>query len=408
MKLLVSKLKKNEMIRIAKWGLVIGICLFAFLYCLYYAETIGKYSEGYTPDEGNYIAMAKRLLTDHVYSYWGGESDAYVSPGFPIFLTVCMMIFGTDLQAIFCIKVIQCILASLTVLLTFLLAYQLTHKYSAGIIACLLIALNGSYAFYSRFLLTETFYYFTMMLFFVVFVFSMNKQKKWLHCLSGALFCISIMVRPLIFVIAPFIFIPWAIKKWKKWKELFTPIIWFAVGFVLIGMPWWIRNLVTMERLIIFATQTNPIYAGLAPDVNALGLVDPGSMMGNLKLLFQLLVESPLQMIYWMFFGKFDIMFMHMPDVRYFKIFTELVRNITVYIGLFGMVRALLSPKMRWASIISIIYLLSSFLFIPTSRYSLQYLPILAVFTGYIITKHINKGWSNKEVISHKDGYDLA
>lgn len=407
MELLVSKLKREKIIRIAKWSLVIGICLFTFFYCLYYAETIGKYVEGYTPDEGNYIAMAKRLLSDHVYSYWGGDSDAYVSPGFPVFLTLCMMIFGTDLQAIFCIKVVQCVLASLTVLLTFLLAYQLINKYSAGIIACLLIAINGSYAFYSRFLLTETLYYFTMMLFFVVFVFSMKRQKNWLYCLSGALFCICIMVRPLIFVITPFVFIPWAIKKWKKWKELFVPIIWFAIGFIIIGMPWWIRNLVTMNQLILFATQTNPIYAGLAPDVNALGLVDPGSMMGNLKLLIQLLIESPLQTIYWMLFGKFDIMFMQTPDVRYFEIFTELVRNITVYLGLFGMIKALFSPKMRWASIIFLIYLLSSFLFIPTERYSLQYLPFLAIFTGYVMTACFCKRCSVEEDLVNKNAYDL-
>lgn len=54
-----------------KWGGLALICITAFLYSLFYVETAGKYSTSYSPDEGNYINMAKRLLSEGVYSFWG-------------------------------------------------------------------------------------------------------------------------------------------------------------------------------------------------------------------------------------------------------------------------------------------------------------------------------------------------
>ena len=378
--------KNSRRMEWCKWGGLALICITAFLYSLFYVETAGKYSTSYSPDEGNYINMAKRLLSEGVYSFWGNGPDAYVSPGFPLFLALFMKIFGTDLQGIFCIKVIQCLLSALTVFFTFMLGYLLTKKYSVGIIASTLIAINGVYAFYSCRLLTETLYYFTMMLFFVVFVLAVQRDKLWLHLLSGALLCVSVMVRPLIIIVLPFIYIPLIIRKWKQWKEMCQPILLFAAGFIIVGLPWWIRNLVTMDRLILLATQTNPIYAGLAQNVAALGLTDPGSLLGNVVLLFKLLLKDPLGTLYWMTLGKFNIIFMANSDVGYGVIFTSVVKNITLYIGLAGCVRAFFTREYRWPTIVFLIYLLSSFLFVPTQRYALQYLPFLAIFTGYILT----------------------
>lgn len=72
--------------------------------------------------------MAQRLLTEGYYSYWGGAPDAYVSPGYPIFLTLCMAVFGTDLQGIDAIKFVQAFLSAGTVFLTFFLGWRLTKS----------------------------------------------------------------------------------------------------------------------------------------------------------------------------------------------------------------------------------------------------------------------------------------
>lgn len=369
----------------AKWFFLVLLCLFSLAVCLFYIETEGKFSESYSPDEGNYIKMAKRLLSEGCYSYWGHGPDAYVSPGFPIFLTLGMAAFGTDLMGIHCIKIVQAFLVSLTVLLTFVLGRQLTKKDSVGLTAAALIALNGLYASYSRRLLTETLYLFTMMLFFVALVFAMQREKKRFHLLAGILFGITVMVRPLVVILGPFLYLPLFLSKRREWKAWAFPLLLFFAGFAAVGLPWWIRNVVSLKELVLLATQTNPIYAGLAPNISALGLENPGSILGNIKLLFQLLFTRPFDTLYWMSVGKFKIIFMEPPQVAHLQTVTVLVKDFTLYAGLLGCARALFTKKYVWPAVIFLIYFLSSFMSVPTSRYAVQYFPLLAIFAGYVV-----------------------
>lgn len=380
-------LKRPQTVRTFEFISIAFVVIMAFVYSMFYVNNWYAFTDAYTPDEGNYIAMAKRLLETGVYSYWGGAPDAYVTPGFPMFLVVCMSVFGSDLQGIHDIKIVQACLLALTVLMVYFVGRLLTNKHSVGLIAALLVVLNGEFAFYTRFLLTETLYNFLMMLFFVMIICAWKKDKIWLYFLSGLALCAAVMVRPLIAVSAPFIVLFLVIKLWKQWKTLFLRAGSFILGFLVIALPWWIRNLVTMDQLIILATQTNPIYAGLAPDVNALGLEDPGTMLGNIKLLLELLITHPLQTIYWMTFGKFQIMFMSSLDVPYLHILSSIAAYSTVFLGLFGCFRALFSKRLFIPAVVFYIYFLCIFLFIPVSRYALSYWPLLAVGAGYLLSE---------------------
>lgn len=391
------KVDRETVLKVCKVLGVVLVCAIAFAYAVVYIVRQGRFSESYSPDEGHYIAMAQRLLTEGYYSYWGGAPDAYVSPGYPIFLTLCMAVFGTDLQGIDAIKFVQAFLSAGTVFLTFFLGWRLTKKYSVGILGALLLSVNGIYAFYAKRLLTETFFCFTMMLLFAVFVLTWEKDRWWLYLLSGALFCVTIFVRPLLLMTLPVLFIPLLLQCWRQWKDdpkqtrfpwkkLLVPIGLFFLGVLLVGLPWWIRNVVSLGQFVLLATQTNPLYAGLARDPEALGLENPGSLLGNVLLLFQLLFTRPLETLHWMIFEKFDIIFMRRVDyVAYFVTITTLVKDITLYLGLLGAVRGIFSKQMRWFTAAFALYFLAIFLFVPTARYGLQYYPLLAVFAGYAV-----------------------
>lgn len=379
-----SSLGRERAILIGKTVCLAALCGLAFAYCAYNIVTIARYSESYSPDEGNYLAMARRLLQEHTYSFWGLGPDAYVSPGYPLFLAGCMAVFGTDAQGVDCIKFVQAGLVALTVLLVFLQGYLLTKKYSVGIVAAALLACNGSYPFYSRRLLTEVLFVFTMMLFFVVLTLALQREKWWLHLLAGALLCVAVFVRPLLVVVLPVAYLPLLVKYWRQWRKFFLPFGLFLLGFVLVGLPWWVRNLVTLHKFIFLATQTNPLFAGLAEDPAALGLEDPGSFTGNIALFFQLLFTRPVETIRWMLVQKFDINFMRsVTEIQYLPTITTFVKNVTLFLGLLGALRALFSHKLVWPALTFFLYFLSIFAFVPSSRYALQYLPLLAVFAGY-------------------------
>lgn len=377
----------EKIIRFLKIVGIILICGIGLVYAVYNVQYTIQVVEGYTYDEEHYIKMAQRILEEHYYSFWGYGPDAHVSPGFPLFLAACMKLFGTGLQGINSIRFVQAGLFTATVLLTFLLAWLLTKKYSISILAAALIALNGAYPYYCGRLLTEILFCFTMMLFFVVFVLAVQKEKKWLYLLSGILFCVTIFVRPLLIIIAPALCIPLILKYRKQWKTSMGFILMFALGIIVVGLPWWIRNLLSMDKFILLATQTNPLFAGLAEDPVAMGLTDPKSFLGNIKLLIELLVTYPTRTIYWMLLEKFDIIFMSRIDyVVQLKTIADLIKDITVYFGLLGAVRSLFSRKLLWPAVVFFLFFFSTFLFVPVPRYALQYLPLLAIFAGYAIT----------------------
>lgn len=367
------------------WLLLLAFTAISLIYCLIYVENVAKFSESRSPDENNYIHMAERLLREGVYSYWGDGPDAFVSPGFPLFLTACFGVFGTGLWGIHCVKLVQAVLISLTVPLTFALGKQLTKKDSVGLIAAGLVALNGYFPTYSRVILTEPLYYFAMLLFFAVFVYAAKGQKLWLHGAAGLLFGVAVLVRPLVIITAPFLYLPLILSAKKQWKVYVYPMLCFLAGFVAVCLPWWIRNMATLHRFVFLATQTNPIYAGLAPDIEALGIENPHTMLGNVKLLFHLLFTRPLQTVYWMTFGKFKIIFMEPADTVYLSVCSRLLSDFTLYTGLLGCAGALFQKKYRLSALVFLVYFLSSFLFVPTSRYALQYFPFLAIFAGWVI-----------------------
>lgn len=373
--------------KLLQWGIIGALCL-----CVLILGLSLKPHAYQSPDEKNYIAMAQRMLEGQPYGYWSSKPDAYVSPGMPLFLVAGMAVFGTDMEGIACIKAVQCVLFALTVLLTYILGRQLTGRFGVGLMASLLVATNGLFYIYIRHLLTETLYFFTMMLFFVVFVRAVKMGRLWLHLIGGICFAVTVMVRPLVIIVAPFIYLPLVAARWRKWREILLPVLCFAIGFVAVCLPWWIRNYVVLGKVVLFATQTNPMFAGLMPDISVLGIKNPGSIMGNLKLLFRLLREDFFGTVYWMTFGKFRIIFMGNMENAQPQILSIVSRDVTVYLGLFGGIRALLSKKGWGPALAFWVYFASTFMFVPTERYSLQYIPLLAIFAGYFTVKAFD-GW---------------
>lgn len=348
-----------------------------------YAYLLRAYTE-LTPDEGNYLATARRLLSDHVFSFWGSGPDAYVSPGYPMFLAACFAVFGSGERGVAAVRVLQCLLSGGTVVLTFLLGRALTKRNAAGLIAAALVCCNCGFSIYPRMLLTESLYFFLMPLSFLLFAQAEEKDAPVRFAAAGLAFGAAVMVRSLVVSALPFLLLPRLLRRRRDRSCSLRPVWLFLAGFLLPCLPWWIRNLVTLHRLVLWATQTNPFYAGLAPDVAAAGLEDPGTYLGNFRLLFRLLAQDPVGTLSWMSLGKFRIIFMS-ADWAPHQAVSDLARNLTVCLGLSGAVLALASRRTRLRSLPFWAYFLCIFFSVPVSRYAYQYLLLLAIFAGWLL-----------------------
>lgn len=380
-------LKKNPEKRKKCWiyGALTALLLFSLVYRLYLVYHVGYMSDGYTPDEGNYIAMAQRLVEQHVYSFWGYGSDAYVSPGFPLFLAAVMRVFGTGMTGIHAVKVIQAVLSTLTILLSWILSHQLTRRYTPGFIAVIALSLFTDMAIYSRYLLTETLYFFTMMLFFVVFAAAAKQGKRWMYALSGVLFCVTVMVRPMIFALFPILFLAAYFMCKPEKKHFLQCCGCFLLGFIVTALPWWIRNVAVLGQFVLFATQSNPLFAGIAENTEALGS-DPG-FLGCIKLLFVQLWEHPLSTLRWMLIKKFYIIFNgSVTEQIPLGMLSCMIKNFTVMMGFSGTFLMLLNRRLRWPAIALLFYVALSFVFVPTARYAVQYIILLSISAGYLLS----------------------
>ncbi|MBR1660567.1 MAG: glycosyltransferase family 39 protein [Oscillospiraceae bacterium] len=366
------------------WIAAAGLGLLAALAALYIAYTVGQYATELSPDETNYISMARRLVDEGVYSFWGKGPDAYVSPGYPLFLALCAALFGEG--SLTAARVLQCLMAGGTAALTVLLGRKLTGRTAAGVIAGVLIVCNGGYYFLSRLILTETLYFFLMMLSLLLLLRAEEKNALWRFALAGGVFGCAVMVRSLVVIILPFLALP-RVLRWRKDKSVsLKPILWFFAGFLIPCLPWWLRNLVTLHKLIFWAAQTNPVFGGLHEDPEHLGYHDPGTYLGNFKLFIEFFRNDPKGMLSWMTQEKFRIIFLSdvvMPEAA----ITDTARNMTVSLGLCGAALGFACRRTRLQSLPFWAYLLPIFISVPSFRYAYQYLLLLAVFSGWLLTR---------------------
>lgn len=355
-------------------------------YSLYCAFRFGTARTDFSPDETAYIDMARRLIDTHVFSFWGNGADAYVTPGYPLLLAGFMALFGTGANGLFAVQLAQALMLSEMVYLTVILGSRLTGRFAVGMIAGILTAGNFTFQYFANHFLTEVPYCFFMMLFFTVLLEAMQRERLRLHFVSGVLFAVAVLIRPLIFVTLPFYYLPMLIRsRCRAWR---APLC-FLLGALSLLVPWWIRNLVVLHRFVLFATQTNPFFAGIAEDPYGMGHDDPKTIFGNLRLLWAFLCTRPVETLRWMTFEKFNIIFSNAFGSYHAQAINAFVQKLTVYVGLCGSLCALFRKRLRPATSIFWIYFVSTFLFVPDARYALQYTPLLAIAAGYLIVSGI-------------------
>ncbi len=391
--MLLSNKSKNDKIYILTIALITAVGL---LHCMYYVRAYGAQTDFFLYDEKNYIACARRIVEEGRFSFWGERNDAYVTPGFPFFMALFFKIFGSGAEGIYAIRIFQGFLGGSLSLMTALMARQLSGRKSVAVIASLIVALNAQIATYCRYMLTETLYFFLLLLFCNVYFSALKTKEKRQFILSGALFATAVMVRPPVACIIPLLML-FALLDSSKCnkdakKQLWLRTAAFAAAFVAVCLPWWIRNIVTLKEFIPFSTQTNAFFYGFCEDPLKYNLQDPGTILGNLKYVWMFFKEDPFGMLYYMSFGKFNGIFLT-DDVIVQPVLSaanHILNSFTVALGFTGFVVSLINARKYRRVIITVLYfVLMTFLVIPVARYGVQFAPFLAIFGALLIVNAV-------------------
>lgn len=259
-------------------------------------------------DPKNYWIMSHQLVDKGVYGYHYDKPsetpNAYVMPGYPLFLASVYMILGDKYLQITAVRLIQVIVSVLSVLLGFMFVKKAFKDDLTALLTAFFMAIYPTYAMSPVMLLTETLALFTMLLYFWLSLYAFETGKKSLNFITGIAFGLHLMIRPALMplFILPFIFYLVSCKRGENATypehshcvilseakdleakdleanhhqdghskplglRLLTMFTYQLAGLVIVLAPWWIRNTITLGRFILTAEGSgNPFLAGTYP-----------------------------------------------------------------------------------------------------------------------------------------------
>ncbi len=152
-------------------------------------------------DAEEYVTYAFNLVEHHVFSRdktsLSPKPDAYRTPGYPIFLALVIHLFGKKYFYQNTI-LIQALLGSFLVLLTYLLARFMLPVWAA-IIPAILVSVSPHLISLGNYILSETLFSFLLLLSLCLFFFSRRRGNPWLSAITGRPSDLPIWLRPQFF-----------------------------------------------------------------------------------------------------------------------------------------------------------------------------------------------------------------
>ncbi|NLD46191.1 MAG: glycosyltransferase family 39 protein [Clostridiaceae bacterium] len=371
------------------------IVMFSFVIRLYYLLTV-KPPE-LTGDAYNYDVMVKQFLDNGFlgYDYFhnkSGEPNALITPGYPLFLSSIYIIFGYKSHSpLFEVRLIQIVLASLTSGLLYLVSKKLFKSMAIAALSSVLYSIYLVAIWVPTLLLTETLYTFLFILYFIVQIYAVESESVIINSLAGILFALSVLVRP---AMAPLIVLPYLFYYMEtKNIKLLKAFIYNVSGFILVMSFWWIRNLIVLKRLVLFATQEDPLLRGTYPYYEG---VDNMPVRNQKQVAVKRIIEGfsnqPLLYLKWYTVGKFT--YLYLNEVFYYvdskiKTLRSLIglHYLYVQLGWIGVILSGIKKEIRLISLYIIMMTVIHLGFVATSRYSYPVMPLLIVLCSYITVK---------------------
>ncbi|MDP4180104.1 MAG: glycosyltransferase family 39 protein [Bacillota bacterium] len=413
MKFIKNTINKANSIYIKNKKLIITLSLAAVFLVALYLRLDFVLNMNHPPlknDAYNYDVMAKNFLDNGYIGYTDSYSlhrpalkpNAVITPGYPLFLSAIYTIFGyKNGSPLMAVRIIQAFLGALTCILIYLLGKRVKNR-KAGLISAALYALYPSFVWATTLILTETLYNF----FFVLYLYLQltlldNIKSKKNALLCGLIFAVAVMVRP---TVMPLIVIPFIYKYIKERDiSIIKTFCYTCIGIVIIMLPWWTRNLISLHKLVLLATQTgNPLIAGTFPyyqNIDASKYNVPDQVKAGISYIIEGFRTQPILYLKWFTIGKFTFLFKN-PWFNPPQEFTSLtnlqmLHSFIICFGWFGVVLSFIRRRYVLISLFIILLTGLQLLFVPETRYAQSIIPLLIILTANIVD-HLLFGKANE------------
>lgn len=343
-----------------------------------------------SPDAMNYSTMATQLLEKGVYGYADSEPNAYVTPGYPLFLTVSFWMADTlGIKPHTLTRYLQIGLSLGILIMIYVLTYGLSASRLPALVAAFVAAIYPPFVWANGAILTEVLGTFFLLAYLLMQFYAFDSPRRIHSLLAGVLLGLTVMVRPefLPIVFGLQVFRWWQKRKFSQWR----PFLYVLLGIVLVLFPWWVRNVVTLHDFIPLATQTNPFLAGTFPynDYSKM-LVDPEGKSEMELAKERLLIgftKHPRTFAWWYTFGKIEFLYSSMyygggfaPEYPVI-LSGSLLHNAIFWFGMAAVFISLLRPRWRH-NMLAVVIVVMSFIrlaFVPEYRYNFMLMPLFIV-----------------------------
>jgi len=372
---------------IALLGLILVLALGLRLYFLLGIEQPGSFSDGQ-----NYNLMVRQLLDKKIYGYHSESPNAYVTPGFPMFLALVYMIHGYNPNSpVTAVRIYQALMMTAAAGLVYLIARRICSKLGA-MTAALVAAVYPPLIWSTSAFLTESLFTFLFLTYIYTIILALDQDSIAVTGISGIFFGAAVLTKP---QLAPFFFVPFVLARFQqKKRNTLKLFLVFSVVFIMLMTPWWIRNYLTFHDMILTATQTgNPLLAGTDPyyRVGVAELFRDASPQDQTERAINRIVSGfkneTLLYLKWFTVGKFSIMFRE-PWQRFTGNFLpglKIIHLPIVVLGWLGLLAGLGKPPLRFLAAAVIMFTLIQLVFLPLPRYVFPLMPLLIISSVHFI-----------------------
>lgn len=388
----------------AAFALIFAAALFLRLRYLQFLGDPGPL-EG---DARNYDAMVRRLLAGRGYGYWPEGPDAYVTPGFPLFLALIYRLAGGPEVAaaltgpLPAVRLVHAVLGAATAVLAGVLARQIGGRW-AGWVAGALVALYPPFVWSTASILTEVLGLFTLLCALVAHQAFWDRPAPGRGALAGALLGLAVLVRPqfalllLVLPLSRLVAGRWGARAAPGPAASLRPYGWFVLGFVAAMLPWWVRNAVTLGRVVLLATQAaNPVLGGVDPYFRNpgifAGIPRDKQLEAAIRLAIQGLRTEPLLYIKWFTAGKLSYTFGEpyfggVPNRGFIQALAAPLHWAILGLGVPGVVAARALHRAQPVAASAVALTVAQLVFIPQYRYAYPIMALLAVLAGVVVAR---------------------